>query len=540
MAGAGTTQSSPGGGGDAPVVARAAGPQAGALGGGPAGPGSSAVPAGLYNTVLHDPALRDPRGYILPSDQPDFPTATKFVNALIKSGVVVHQATAAFSVNGKNYPTGSYVIMAAQAYRPQVLDMFERQDHPNDFPYPGGPPNRPYDATGWTLALQMGVVYDRILDGFTGPFQPVAQESPSALAKPLPGTLTGAAKPKGWLVSHSYNDGFILTNRLFKAHEAVYWLKQPVTAEGKQFAAGALWIPATAGSKTIVDAAVQMGLSAVGTAQAPAGDRMELHAQRIALFDQYGGLMPSGWIRWLMEQFEFPFTVIYPQTLDAGDLKSKFDVIVFSDGAISLGAGARGGGEGFFGRQPTPEQIPAEFRPWLGRVSQEKTIPQLQAFVQAGGTLLAIGSSTASLYQAMNLPVSNAVVEINKGVEQPVPGERFYVPGSLMKTQVDNTLPLAYGMNTTADVFFDRSPAFKLAPDARQRGVQTVAWYGSGKLLDSGWAWGEKYLNDSAAVVRIQQGKGSIVLYGPEITFRGQPHGTFKLLFNALEAGSAE
>lgn len=542
VAGAGTTQTSPGGGGDAAAATQPAGAPPGGMGGGPGGPGSGAIPADLYAKVLHDPALRDPRGYILPSDQPDFPTATKFVNSLIKSGVVVQQATAAFNVNGKGYPAGSYAIMTAQAYRPQVMDMFERQDHPNDFAYPGGPPNRPYDAAGWTLALQMGVVYDRILDGFTGPFQPVAQESSTALAKPLPGTVTGPARPKGWLVSHSYNDGFILTNRLFKAHEAVFWLKQPVSAEGKQMGAGALWIPASAGSKAILDtAAQQMGINAVGMAQAPAGPRIELHPQRIALFDLYGGLMPSGWIRWLLEQYEFPFTVIYPQTLDAGDIKSKYDVVLFSDGAISLGANARGGGgEGFSGRQPAPEQIPAEFRPWLGRVTQEKTVPQLQAFVQAGGTLLAIGSSTASLYQAMKLPVSNAIVEINKGVEQPVPGERFYIPGSLVKTEVDNTLPLAYGMTPQTDVFFDRSPAFKLAPDARQRGVETVAWYGSGKLLDSGWAWGETYLNDSAAVVRIKQGKGSIVLYGPEITFRAQPHGTFKLLFNALEAGSAE
>ena len=557
--GAGTTQSSPGGGGDAtpgmatrppasPAVAAPGSPLPGGNGGGPAGPGNSPVPSTLYNTVLHDPALRDPRGYILPSDQPDFPTATKFVNALIKSGVIVQQATASFTVQGKSYPKGSYVIMTAQAYRPQVLDLFERQDHPNDFPYPGGPPNRPYDATGWTLALQMGVVYDRILDGFAGPFTPIATESSTALAKPMPGAITGAPRPKGWLVSHSYNDAFILTNRLLKAHAQVYWLKQPADADGKQFSAGAIWIPATSESTAILQSAVQqLGISATGVAKAPAGERIELHPQRIALFDQYGGLMPSGWLRWLFEQFEFPFTVIYPQTLDAGNLKSNYDVIVFSDGAISLGTNAAGaanpGGapvEGRIGRQPTPEQIPAEFRPWLGRVTAEKTIPQLQKFVQDGGTLLAIGSSTASLYSAMNLPVSNAVVEINKGIEQPVPGERFYVPGSLLKAQVDNTLPLAYGMAPTADVFFDRSPAFRLAPDARQRGVETISWYGKGRLLDSGWAWGETYLNDSAAVVRIQQGQGSIVLYGPEITFRGQPHGTFKLLFNALEVGSAQ
>ncbi len=528
--GAGTARTSPGAGGDAGPA------EPGGLGGGPTGPGSRPVAADLYAKVLHDPALRDPRGYILPADQPDFPTATKFVNALLKSGVIVEQATAAFTVGAKKYPAGSYVVMCAQAFRPHVLDMFEPQDHPNDFAYPGGPPNRPYDATGWTLAMQMGVVYDRLMEGFTGPFQRIAQESSTALAKPLPGSVTGAAKPKGWLVSHSYNDSFILTNRLLKAHESVFWLKQPTTAEGKSFAAGALWIPATPVSKGILDtASAQLGISAVGVAQAPAGERIALQPQRIALLDQYGGLMPSGWLRFLFEQFEFPFTVVYPQTLDAGDLKSKFDVIVFSDGAVSLTPPS-----GPFGRQPQPNQIPEQYRSWLGRVTQEKTIPQLQTFVQNGGTVLAIGSSTAALYKAMNLPVSNAVVEMNKGVEQPVPGERFYIPGSLLRVQVDNTTALAYGMPASADVFFDRSPAFRPAPDARQRGLETVAWYGKGKLLDSGWAWGQEYLNESSAVVRVKQGKGSVVLYGPEVTFRGQPHGTFKLLFNALETGSSE
>ncbi len=49
--------------------------------------------------------------------------------------------------------------------------MLEPQDHPNDFEYPGGPPRPPYDITGYTLAYQMGVQFDRILDGFTGPFE---------------------------------------------------------------------------------------------------------------------------------------------------------------------------------------------------------------------------------------------------------------------------------------------------------------------------------------------------------------------------------
>ncbi len=261
---------------------------------------------------------------------------------------------------------------------------------------------------------------------------------------------------------------------------------------------------------------------------------MQLHAERIALYDQYGGLMPSGWIRWLLEQFEFPFTVVYPQTLDAGDLHQKFDDIIFSDGAIS--APREGQQEGRFGRQPKPEQIPAEFRPWLGTITADKTIPQLQKFVADGGTLLAIGSSTA-ISRYFDLPLENALTEIVKGKDQPVSPERFYIPGSLMRTQVDSTNPVAYGMPVKVDVFFDHSPAFHAMPDANLRGIQTIAWYAEGNLLDSGWAWGQQYLNNSIAVAQAKMGKGKVLLYGPEITFRGQPHATFKFLFNGLLYG---
>ncbi len=117
-----------------------------------------------YWDMLRKPEWRDPRGYIIPSDQPDFPTAVKFINTLVKTGIAIHRATAAFSVGAKRYPAGSYVVKTAQAFRPHVLDMFEPQDHPNDFRYEGGPPNRPYDVAGWTLAFQMGVKFDRVLE----------------------------------------------------------------------------------------------------------------------------------------------------------------------------------------------------------------------------------------------------------------------------------------------------------------------------------------------------------------------------------------
>src|SRR6185369_9822500 len=121
-------------------TARSAGGDAGGGGGG--GRPMVVTPAELaaYNSILRNPADRDPRAYIISADQPDFPTATKFVNTLIKTGIVIQRATAPFSVAGKNYPAGSFVVKAAQAFRPHILDMFEPQEHPNDFSYPGGPP----------------------------------------------------------------------------------------------------------------------------------------------------------------------------------------------------------------------------------------------------------------------------------------------------------------------------------------------------------------------------------------------------------------
>ena len=116
-------------------------------------------PADPLYAALTSKDLRDPRGFIIPADQPDFGTATKFVNTLHQDGH--HRACARrapFTVNGKSYPANSYVVKTAQAFRPHVMDMFEPQDHPDDIPYPGGPPTPPYDSTGYTLAFQMGVV----------------------------------------------------------------------------------------------------------------------------------------------------------------------------------------------------------------------------------------------------------------------------------------------------------------------------------------------------------------------------------------------
>ena len=501
------------------------GPRA-ALGGRGGGGRGAGAPVAVYNNVLHDPAKRDPRGFVVPSDQPDFLTATKFMNILIKAGVVVHRATAPFTVNGTSYPAGSYVVKAAQPFRAHVMDMFEPQDHPDDIPYPGGPPRPPYDVTGYNLSYSMGVKFDRILDAFEGPFEKI----PDLIAVPA-GKVTAASPGGGYLLSHQVNDAFVAVNRLLKANEDVYWLRAPATANGRTYPAGTMYVTAKPTTLAILQKlATDKGLGFDAVASAPAVDRMKLKPVRIGLWDQYGGSMPSGWTRWVFEQYEFPFEVVYPQTLDAGNLNAKFDVLVFVDGGIPARDAQAGGG---FGAQPAAESIPAEFRGWLGRVTVSKTVPELKKFVENGGTILTIGSSTAFGYE-IGLPIRNALVETEQGATRPLPREKYYIPGSILEARVDTTNPLAYGMEERALVMYDESPAFRLEPEASLKGVKPVVWYDSPAPLRSGWAWGQQYLDQAVAIVEAPVGKGHVVLFGPEVLWRAQPHGTFKLFFNGI------
>jgi hypothetical protein len=472
-----------------------------------------------------DPAMRDPRGYVLPADQPDFLTATHFVNALIRSGVDVHRAETAFTVGGKRYPKGSFVVKSAQAFRPHVLDMFEPQDHPDDIPYPGAPPKHPYDSAGWTLALQMGVKFDRVLEAFDGPFEKLSAEAkpPAGEVRWLPasaGRSRGSAAPAGYLLSHHQNDAFIAVNRLLKAGEEVYWLRDRSLGGGGDNT-GAMFIRAKDTTRAVLDeAAADLGLVFTALAEVPSGAALKLRPLRIGLADRYGGSVPSGWTRWILERYEFPFEVVFPATLDRGRLAATYDVLIFADDLIPL-------------REPLgrymPANVPKEYAGHGGVLSISETLPELQQFVEDGGTLIAVGDST-SVGSRFRLGVTNFAREL--------PDAEYFVPGSLLRVSVDNTTPLGYGFEREVDVFFDNSPVFRL--DAASSGAQRVAWFPTATPLRSGWAWGQQHLRNGVAVVDAPLGKGRVLLFGPQITFRAQPHGTFKFLFNGILYPKAE
>jgi len=149
--------------------------------------------------------------------------------------------------------------------------------------------------------------------------------------------------------------------------------------------------------------------------------------------------------------------------------------------------------------------------------------------VNEGGTVIYIGDSSWPAAEQFGLPLANPVAG--------VPTDKFYVPGSILRVAVDDTAPLAHGLGKQADVFFNTDPTFTIT--GGNTTVHAVAWYADATPLRSGWAWGQGALDKTVAIVSAKVGQGNVFLFGPEILFRSQPHGNYKLFFNALYLSAA-
>jgi hypothetical protein len=275
-----------------------------------------------------------------------------------------------------------------------------------------------------------------------------------------------------------------------------------------------------------------LGVSFQGIENAPRGAALKLEKPRIGLWDQYGGSMPSGWVRFILEGFDFDYQLVFPPEMDQGNLADKFDVIILPDGAVPSLSPAGGGGRYRRSGPVDPATIPAEYRDRLGRVTPETTIPQLEAFLEAGGTIIALEGATALAYH-LGLPISNHLIDDDGA---PLRTEEFFVPGSLLEVALKDSSPVSQGMPEHFIVNFARSPVFSVAPGAP--GIKILAEYDSATPLRSGWAWGQEHLEGGTAMLEAEVGEGTLYLFGPQITYRGQTHETYPFLFNGILLGA--
>jgi zinc carboxypeptidase len=465
-----------------------------------------------------------PFAIVIPSVQKDVASAYQMMAALQLGDVEISRAKAPFTAGGRDYPAGSHVILMAQPASAFAKTLTEVQHYPDLRQYPGGPPQRPYDVTAYTMPLLMGVETVTVQQPFD-----VAKADLELVTAPFvaPGgaVIAGPAK-KAYVFAHD-NAGIMAANRLMKEGARLQWSSAPVTAGGKTLEAGAFVVPVD-GQKNVhtLVTAVARALPVQAYALNAAPPATPFHAPRVGLYKSYQASMDEGWTRWIFEQWNMPYTSLENKDVRAGGLRGRFDAIVLPDqAAASIIDGFRAG------------TMPDEY---VGGIGADG-VGALRQFVEAGGTLIALDSATELPIEQFKLPVKDVLAGLSGGGQGGgdsigPSSAAFYAPGSIVKTLVDTSSPIAAGSDSEGIAWFEQSPTFDVSGNAKA----IVRYPAQGSVLLSGWLLGGEKLNGKAAVVEAPLGSGRVILFGFRPQYRAQTWSTFKLLFNAIYYAAME
>ena len=443
--------------------------------------------------------------YVIPGGQADPQTAALLAQKLIQQGVEVYQNKAPVTLAAATYPAGSWVIPMNQPFAGLVQELFERQKYPAVFlDKDGQPPKLPYDATGWTLPLQFGVDTVAVAE-------PLPAAVNASLVRVTQGRTEGGLQGTGtaYAISHA-------SNASFKVANAVLAKKGHVAFAGGDGAAGSIVLSG------IDDKALGAILDADGgTAVPPPADSSAGRGRGARVGDcrawgQDQAGADAGWTQWVLEQFQFAPITLHNADMRKGNLRSKVDVIVLSDMAGRSLKPSQRLVDGLY----KPGAMPAEY---VGGIDASG-VAALKAFVNAGGTLVAMNHASMAVAELFDLPVENAL----EGLSQ----SEFFCAGALFGVTLGEASPVTTGLRQSPTVMFLNSPAFKTKPGFK--GQVLASYPTGGSALQSGFAVHPERLQGLAAALEVDYGKGKVLLYGFAPQWRGQPQGTFKFLFNSM------
>ena len=440
------------------------------------------------------------KAYVLPKDQAQYDEAINLVNILRLGGVEVHRAIAPFQIGDRFFEEGSFVIPTAQAFRNYIIDLLEKQEYPDR--RVNGRPDPPYDIAGWTLPMQMDVEVFKAL------------EEPSASTEQIFDLYQyrGLGLPSSpyYRISPGSNASILAINEL---------MSTGVDVRLEDSDSPHYLVPS---STRLQSLARKYPLKIDEVTDLPSNKALK--KPRVGLYKSWYASMDEGWTRWLLEEYQFDFDTLHDAQIRAGELDG-FDVIVLPhQSAFRILQGHR------------PLLMP---EPYTGGLGLDGTLA-LKRFVERGGRIVALDGATEYVMDQFGLPIRNALGNVSSS--------QFFIPGSLVKINVDTNTFIGNGMSSEAIASFVRSRAFERVKLSRkQEGGMTqipepptpdmtvIARYAEDDILQSGWALGEdRYLSGKPAVVQVPFGEGDVILFGFRPQFRGQPRGTYKLFFNSL------
>lgn len=465
-----------------------------------------------------------PYAFFVTPGQRDPVAAAEMLRRLAFNGIEIHRLSREVDHYDMRLPAGTWVIPMDQPFANFVRQLFDIQEYPDLREYPEGPIDQPYDVSGWTLYLQMGVdvmeaqgplgdVVREAMEPVSGQAVPWTQEgdavsfdvpidsgfdevATAAAIRPPEGTIRGSGR--GLLLDPAQNNTFRALNRAWDAGGTIVLVGGEGGAPARYLVTG---VDGETQERWVDELALQ--------AERSSREGIELRRPRVGLFRPWSPSIDEGWARWLLERFEFEFRSMRNEDVLAGDLGKRHDVIVLADyGARTILEGFRKG------------SVPPRYAGGIG----EMGLRHLTDFVEEGGTLVTVNSSARFAAEHLHLPVR----DVTDGLRS----TEFTVAGSVLAVETDPSHPVMAGMREEARVMMDRSPVFDTGEDFE--GAVLARYQQHGSPLLSGYLLGPEHMRGYAAALTVKKGQGHVVLFGYRPYWRGQPFDTFRSYFNAI------
>lgn len=437
------------------------------------------------------------KAIVIPASQHDPREAAHLAERLMMGGVEVYRADAPFLSGEDSFAAGSYVIPMTQVFARYAKDLLEKQTYPEVRRSSDAPPEPPYDVTAWSLGMLFGVNVEFV----TTPLPTVKLTRLAGIVPRSSGRVAGDG-PR-YLFEYRGPDTAVAINRLIK---------------------GGAQLGFTGASQVVVDNATRDAVEAVArdfdltvlsgeTGASPGASVTPIRVPRIGLYYPWtGGNMDEGWTRWVLEQYEFPYTTIYNRDIRDGNLRERFDTLILADQS------PREMIDGYLANTVRPE-----YRGGIG----DNGLDQIGRFVAEGGTLITLGAASDLAVDRFPIPIRNLKRALRR--------EQHFAPGTILRIQVDTTLPMGFGMAANTYGFYNNSPFFSILEGFNSLKPTVIARYPNQDVVASGWLRGEDLMAGRAAVVSFDlKPAGRLILFGLRPQHRGQTHATFPLLFNAL------
>ncbi|HVZ47949.1 MAG TPA: hypothetical protein VG916_04150, partial [Gemmatimonadaceae bacterium] len=457
-----------------------------------------------------------PFGFVIPV-QRDMTKAAEMINILRIQRIEVGRANAAFTVGGKTYPAGSYVIKRDQPYGRLAKNLIEKQEFPD-------PRITTYDDSGWSMGLAMMVDVDQVADSaiLTVPTTPVTTVTLKGSVKEVAGGTVGIA------VAHLGSNNMISFRYRLK-DVPMKIAEKAFTVDGVEFPAGSFVITDMSKAGAVRAAVADLGLTASTLASAPTVPTHDADVPRVAIFSAWTNTQNLGWYRLTFDDFGIPYDLIYKEQLQKGNLRAKYDVILMAEQNLGRQADLAKPAA-----KPQPYQKSDKFK-FLGMYGEtadmsggigQEGVDAVADFLDKGGTLITVGD-------AARLPIEFGWAgTVSKESVPGLTSQRPLVEGEIVHPEnpvfygyADRKMPIKYvGGSPFAVGIADESHVL-----ARYVGGDDAVL--SGLMVGADSLKGRPFAAD---IPDAYKGHGRVILFSNNPIYRWQNHGEFNMIFNSV------